>query len=114
MIDLSNIKRVFVATYKVDFRKSFDGLLGEAYRMGLNPLAGDLILFLSQNGTRIKVLFCDPAGDCVLNKRLYKNERRRGRRLENIPQQTEIDYSTLAWILNGGRWQDMKKKDFQK
>lgn len=108
MFDFRKIKRIFVANYKVDFRKSYDGLMGEAYRMGLNPLAGDLVLFFSKNGIRLKVLFCDTTGDCVLNKRLYKNPRHRGKELSKIPSQIEIDSSTLTWLLQGGIWQNEK------
>lgn len=109
MFDLSKIKRIFVANYKVDFRKSYDGLMGEAYRLGLNPLAGDLVLFFSSNGIRLKILFCDSTGDCVLNKRLYKSQHRRRKKLDIIPTQTEIDSSTLTWLLQGGGWKNEKK-----
>ena len=104
MFNLNKIKRVFLATYKVDFRKSYDGLMGEAYRMGLNPLAGDVILFFSQNGIKLKVLFCDSSGVCVLNKRLYKRQRRRNIKYHINPAQTEISRDTLASLIEGGTW----------
>ncbi|MBI2377787.1 MAG: hypothetical protein HYV07_27545 [Deltaproteobacteria bacterium] len=34
------VKRVLFVEHRVDFRKSFDGLLGEAYRIGARPYHG--------------------------------------------------------------------------
>jgi hypothetical protein len=33
----SLIRRVVIAQHRTDFRKRFDGLLGEAYRLGADP-----------------------------------------------------------------------------
>jgi hypothetical protein len=33
------IRRVFLAEHRVDFRKGLDGLLGEAYHIGADPLS---------------------------------------------------------------------------
>ena len=39
------LRRVLLAEHRVDFRKRFDGLLAEAYRVGAQPYDGDCIVF---------------------------------------------------------------------
>ena len=39
----SLIRRVLIAQHRADFRKRFDGLLGEAYRLGADPYAGEVV-----------------------------------------------------------------------
>ena len=45
------IGRVFLAEHRVDFRKRFDGLLGEAYRLGAQPYDGDCVVFVKRDRT---------------------------------------------------------------
>jgi hypothetical protein len=37
------VRRVLMAQHRVDFRKRFDGLLAEAYRIGADPYGGDCV-----------------------------------------------------------------------
>ena len=110
MIDVSLITRILVAKHKVDFRKSFDGLLAEAYNMGLDPLAGDLVVFVGRCRNKIKVLFCDESGILVLNKRFHKGfGKRRFQFLESNLGTDEIDSSTLELFLRGQGWKAYKR-----
>jgi hypothetical protein len=48
------IRRVLIAEYRTDFRKRFDGLLAEAYRLGADPYAGDCFpLVLGSDGAGV-------------------------------------------------------------
>ena len=40
----SNIKRVLLVQHCTDFRKRFDGLRAESYRVGADPYAGDCVV----------------------------------------------------------------------
>jgi hypothetical protein len=41
------IRRVFLARHRVDFRRRFDGLLAEAFQLGVDPYDGDCVLFVT-------------------------------------------------------------------
>ena len=62
---------IYLATGRVDLRWSFDALSGLAKdRMRQDPRAGALFVFLNARRTRVKVLFFDRTGYCLLHKRL--------------------------------------------
>jgi transposase len=64
---------VYLATGRVDLRWGFDALVGLAKdRMRKDPRSGSLFVFLNGRRTRIKVLFFDGTGYCLLHKRLDK------------------------------------------
>lgn len=62
---------VFVATTPVDLRWSFDILAGIVKdQLRGDPRAGDLYVFHNRARNRLKVLFYDRTGYCLLYKRL--------------------------------------------
>lgn len=63
------IKRVFLVSHRVDFRKGHAGLLAECYRLGLKPYHGDVILFIGRCKSKIKVLHADSNGLWVSYKK---------------------------------------------
>lgn len=66
-------RRVFAYGAPVDMRKGFDGLYGLiSSETDLDPLSGDLFLFVSRNRIRAKVLVWDGTGLCVFAKRLER------------------------------------------
>jgi transposase len=70
--------RVWACARPVSMRKSFDGLFAEARQaIGLDPLAGDMFLFVAKNRRQARGLQWDGTGLVVLAKRLEKG--RRGR-----------------------------------
>ncbi len=63
--------RVLVATKPVDFRKGMDGLAAyvqEAFKTG--PFSGVIYVFRLKRADRVKLLFWDGTGLCLLAKRL--------------------------------------------
>jgi transposase len=78
-------------------RRSIDGLSKEAKAFG----AGDegLFVFVNRRRDRLKVLWRDRTGWCLLYKRLN------GDRLVRLPsgdeEQVRIDAATLAFLLDG-------------
>jgi len=63
--------RVQLYGQPVDMRKSFDGLSALAcHGMGLDPLSGQLFVFVNRRATQIKVLYFDRSGWCLWGKRL--------------------------------------------
>ncbi len=94
--------RIFVCTERQDMRRSFDALaLAVREHLALDPESGALFVFASKRGNRLKVLWFDHNGYCILYKRLH------GARFE-LPEAASserplaaIDARTLATILRG-------------
>lgn len=71
MLSLSLPARVFLCTLPTDMRKSFDSLAGLVEsQLGQDPLAGDLFVFRSKRGDRLKLLYWDSDGLAIWYKRL--------------------------------------------
>jgi len=73
MIAVSSIRAIWLARYRVDFRKGHWGLLAEAYSLGLEPLYGDALLFISRDRRKIKLLYGDATGLWVCYKVFHKS-----------------------------------------
>jgi transposase len=94
--------RIFVCTEPQDMRRSFDALaLAVRDRLALDPESGALFVFASKRGTRLKVMWFDENGYCILYKRLH-------RAVFELPEATAvdrplapIDARTLAAIIRG-------------
>lgn len=60
-----------VASRPVDFRNGLDGLAAMAQQaLHENPFAGDIFVFRSKRADRVKILYWDGTGLCLLHKRL--------------------------------------------
>jgi len=71
MLPLST--RVLVCTKPQDMRRSFDRLAQEVREhVGEDPQGGALFVFVSKSGTRVKVLWWERNGYCLLYKRLHR------------------------------------------
>ena len=71
MLNLALPNRVFLCTLPTDMRKSFDTLAGLVeQQLGQDPLAGDLFVFRSKRGDRLKLLYWDSDGLAIWYKRL--------------------------------------------
>jgi transposase len=71
MITAGAEKRVLVATKPVDFRKQSDGLAAIVQAaLGADPFCGAVYVFRSKRMDRIKLLWWDGTGICLMTKRL--------------------------------------------
>lgn len=87
--------RIFVCSEPQDMRRSFDGLaLAARAHLGEDPESGALFVFANKRGNRLKVLWFDRNGYCLLYKRLHRAR-------FSLPEQRTIDTSTLATVLRG-------------
>ncbi len=65
--------RVIVCTVRQDMRKSFDTLAAVvSEQLGESPQSGTLYVFFGRGGRRVKVLWWDVNGYCLLAKRLHR------------------------------------------
>lgn len=71
MLSLSLPGRVFLCTLPTDMRKSFDTLAALVQaELGRDALSGDLFVFRSRRGDRLKLLYWDEDGYAIWYKRL--------------------------------------------
>lgn len=65
--------RIFVCAQPQDMRRSFDGLaLTARQQLGEDPQGGALFCFVNKRANRLKVLWWDRNGYCLLYKRLHR------------------------------------------
>jgi transposase len=66
--------RIFVCTEAVDMRWGFDRLAATAQsRVGEDPQRGEIVVaFANRGATRLKLLWFDRNGYCLLYKRLHR------------------------------------------
>lgn len=87
--------RIFVCQEPQDMRRSFDGLsLAAREHVGENADSGAIFVFTNKRKNRLKVLWFDGNGHCILYKRLH-----RARFL--LPTKKTIDGKMLALVLRG-------------
>ncbi len=103
--------RILVCTTRQDMRKSFDTLAAVVRDlMGEEPQSGALYVFAGKSPTRVKVLWWDTNGYCLLAKRLH-------RALFVMPEADEgkksvrIDAAALAQLLGGVAREQRKRRD---
>jgi transposase len=73
VLSLSLPGRMFVCTLPTDMRKGFDTLAALVQtHLGQDALSGDLFVFRSRRGDRLKLLYWDEDGYAIWYKRLEK------------------------------------------
>lgn len=83
-------------------RKSFDGLAAAAQaHMGKNPEADGIFVFANKRGNRLKALWWDRTGYCLMYKRLEWGQFRLPAGLAKDATSVAIDAGELAKILVG-------------
>jgi transposase len=102
--------RILVCAERQDMRRSFDKLAQVTRELlGEEPQSGALYIFVSKSATRVKVLWWDRNGYCILYKRLH-------RALFCVPDAAkvgaamQIDAEALAALLAGVEKKSSKAK----
>lgn len=104
MLPPARLRFVHVAMHRVDFRKSHDGLLGECYAMGLDPFAGDVVLFIGRCRRRMKLLFADDSGLWVAFKRFNAETMKTRFRFLVDPSVNKISTAELQMFFEGSAY----------
>jgi transposase len=94
--------RVLVATRPVDFRKGADSLAALVQtELGLQPFSGVIYVFRSKRADRVKLLYWDGTGLCLLSKRLEQGAFRWPRVEDGVMR---LSAGQLAALLEGLDW----------
>lgn len=101
---------IYCATAPIDLRRSFDGLAAAAKEtLAKDPRSGALFLFVNKAGNRLKALWWDRTGYCLLYKRLERGLFRFPSSLRPGDGSVQIETTELAKILEGFDPSVMKK-----
>ena len=93
---------IYAAVTPVDLRRSFDGLSAAARDvLGADPRGGALFLFFNRGRDRVKILWYDRTGFCLLYKRLDRGTFRLPSPLSAADRSVRIDAVELSKILEG-------------
>jgi transposase len=106
MLTLALPSRVFVCTQPADMRKSFDGLAALVQQhLDCDPLSGDLFVFRSKRGDRVKLLYWNDDGYAIWYKRLEEGTfpwpQVDGTRAHVGPHGLTLRPAELAMLLDG-------------
>lgn len=94
--------RVFVCIEPQDMRRGFDLLAQVVLKeMGGDPRSGDVFVFTSRGGDRVKLLFWDFNGYAVFYKRLHRATTRPPKAPDPSMRALEIDGEGLAELMRG-------------
>ena len=101
MIPGADIK-VLVATKPVDFRKQADSLAALVQEaLGADPFCGTVYVFRAKRADRVKLLWWDGTGICLLAKRLEGHQFRWPRIEDGV---MPLSAAQLAALLEGTEW----------
>ncbi|BEV11626.1 IS66 family insertion sequence element accessory protein TnpB [Asticcacaulis sp. DW145] len=62
--------KVLLSAQPIDFRKGMDGLLGLVRDAGHDPFNGTVYVFRSKRADRLRMVWFDGTGVCLVSKRL--------------------------------------------
>ncbi len=110
MIPVFTHQKIFVCHHKVDFRKSYDGLLSECYDLGLNPFNGDVVLFIGRNKQSLKSIYADSNGLWVSSKRFNKGAMKTKFRFLMDPSASTISMAEFSMLVEGNAYKVINKK----
>jgi hypothetical protein len=95
------MRRVLLVQHRVDFRKGFDGLLAEAYRVGANPYDGDCVVFIRKDHTQIRALVGDSYGLYLVSRRFEGGRLRSLLKFAEEPSTKAVSTGELSLLLEG-------------
>jgi transposase len=99
---LNSRMAIYAATAPIDLRRAFDGLAAAAREeLGHDPKSGALFLFVNKAGDRLKALWWDKTGYCLLCKRLERGRFRIPALLRPGDKTIALDAQEFARILEG-------------
>jgi transposase len=101
MLNLPAHGRIVLCASPVDMRKSFNGLSSIVRNsFSMQPLSGDLFVFLNSGRSLMKLLWWDTGGFCILAKRLEQGRFRLPVINKGVTT-LEVDRVLLAMIFDG-------------
>lgn len=91
--------KIFLSSSHTDMRKSINGLsFIVSDNMASDPLSGELFIFYNRTFDKLKIIYWDGNGFCLLYKRLEKGHFKLPKKMNGI---LKISPQQLKWLLDG-------------
>ena len=93
-------EKIYISSANVDMRKSIDGLsaiLEQNFK--LNQLGNAMFVFHNRHCDKVKILYWDSAGFCLLYKRIEQGKFRFPRGITD--DKYTVSREELSWLLHG-------------
>ena len=102
MLSFTGSLKVFVALQPCDLRMSFNGLHGlVTERLGEDPRTGALFVFITKKRNRLKILYWDGTGLCIMTKRLEEGTFSWPRNVEAGRTKLQLSPEAFALLTDG-------------
>ncbi len=100
--------KIYISSANVDMRKSIDGLSSIVeFQFELDPFSDAMFVFHNRHCDKVKILYWDGDGFCLLYKRIEKGKFRFPKRLDS--DKYSISKEELCWLLHGLRIEEIKR-----
>lgn len=99
--------KIFISSANVDMRKSIDGLaciVEQSFK--LNPLSDMMFVFHNRHCDKVKILYWDGNGFCLLYKRIEKEKFRFPKHISE--EKYTVTEDELSWLLQGLHIEEIK------
>lgn len=101
---VTQIREVFIAQYCVDFRKGFNGLLAECYRLGLDPYSGQCVVFVHKKWNQLRALLGDSRGLILVQRRFEGGAMKAMFPFLEDPTFVSVSQAELALLFEGSNF----------
>lgn len=105
---IAHPEKIYISTANVDMRKSIDGLSAIVeQRYHLNQFDNAMFVFHNRHCDKVKILYWDGNGFCLLYKRIEQGKFRfpRGVTLDKYT----VTQEELSWLLHGLKIEEIHK-----
>lgn len=101
-------EKIYISSANVDMRKSIDGLSSIVQqKFQLDPFWDAMFVFHNRNCDKIKVLYWDGSGFCLLYKRIERSKFHFPKRLDT--DKYTVTNEEFQWLLNGLRIEEIQR-----
>lgn len=97
-------KRLVIALHTLDYRKQWNGLLAECYRLGFDPYAGDCVAFVKKDRTQLRALAGDTRGLFLIARRFEGGRLGLDWAFQEEPNTKSITIAELGLLLEGASY----------
>ena len=106
-VDIIKPSKSYISSANVDMRKSIDGLASIVeQRFALDSLSDIMFVFHNRHCDKIKILYWDGNGFCLLYKRIEKGKFRFPHHMTG--EKYTVSEEELSWLLQGLRIEEIK------
>lgn len=100
--------KIYISSANVDMRKSIDGLSCIVeQQFALDPFSDAMFVFHNRHCDKVKILYWDGDGFCLLYKRIEKGKFRFPKKLEG--DRYCVSNAELFWLLHGLRIEEIRR-----